>query len=469
MSEAPAVRRMAVPLLIAVSIGNFLVAFDASAINVAVPQIINELGGTTTDLQWILDGYTIPLCAFLFLSGVLGDRYGAFRVYRWATVAFLASSIGCALAWSTPVLVGMRLMQGAAASFMLPMTLAIIAASEPDPNRRARAVGVWGVVGGCAIALGPLIGGALSEVLTWRSIFWLNLPVCAAALLVIRKHHSTPGNASRKISALSQGLLLCFLFSVAWVLISMAHGQLSTLWLVLAWVFVALVAAALVITDRRAQTPMIPEQLWQDRSFLRLTSAGAIYQFCSYGSLLVFTLWASSYQQSGPLSAGMLVLPCSVAWLCGNLTVWASRPGWRLRIIAAGTVTGFLGALASIISSGESSVVLMVGMILVGFASGLLASTLSAQAMHVAPGEVSGAASGMFNTSRQFGMVVAVATIGGIGFETGLLPQFSIVIVGFAVILALVFYPGKTRRTRPLENHGAANRPQAEVTIRTSH
>lgn len=460
MTTAPAAQRLAVPLLIAVSIGNFLVAFDASAINVAVPQIIDELGGSTTDLQWILDGYTIPLCAFLFLSGVLGDRFGAFRVYRWALLAFLTSSIGCALAWSTPVLIGMRLMQGAAASFMLPMTLAIIAAAEPDRNRRARAVGVWGVVGGCAIALGPLLGGILSETLTWRSIFWLNLPVCAVALLVIRKKHSVPGDASRRISILSQALFLGFLFSMAWALISMAHGQESTGALVLRWALVGALGAGLIVADRRAPTPMIPEQLWQDRSFLRLTSAGAIYQFCSYGSLLVFTLWASTFQTDSALGAGILVLPCSIAWLCGNLTVWASRPAWRVRIIAIGTLTGGAGAVAAVISGGQPSPILVAGMVLVGFASGLLASTLSAQAMHVAPGEVSGAASGMFNTSRQFGMVVAIATVGGIGFESGLLPQFGIVTIGFVLIFLLVFYAAKRGRkgtpqeTRVLEKPG---------------
>lgn len=190
---------LTVIILIAVSIGNFLVAFDASAINVASTQIIAELNGSHAALQWVLDGYTIPLCAFLFLSGALGDKWGPYRVYKLSTTLFLLSSIGCALASTISGLILWRFLQGAAASFMLPMTLSIIADAEPDLSKRARAVGVWGVVGGCAIALGPLLGGYLSHTWSWRAVFWINLPICIFALMGII-NSSDHREISKKIS-----------------------------------------------------------------------------------------------------------------------------------------------------------------------------------------------------------------------------------------------------------------------------
>lgn len=429
-------RSLSVPALIAVAVGNFLVGFDASAVNVVVTPMVQDFGGSHAALQWVLDGYTIPLCAFLFLSGALGDRFGSFRVYKLATALFLASSIACAVAPGLGWLIAARLVQGAAASFMLPMTLSIIAESESDATRRARAIGLWGVVGGVSIAAGPVLGGLMGLVWSWRAVFWLNLPICAAALLMLARHRSPANPQARRIPMLSQGLLLVFLFAVAWAMISTAHGGSASLVLGVAWGLAVAAAVGLVLADRKAQTPMVPEVLWRDRAFMRLVSSGAVYQFCSYGGLLVLTLWASEAWDGSAMQAGVRVLPCSVAWLCGNITVWLTRPQWRRGVIAFGTAVGAAGAFCTVLA-GTHGWPLVVGMMAAGLASGLLASSLSVEAMSKAPEKAAGSASGLFNTSRQFGMVVAIATIGGMSVDPTIAIQFMVIGVGYLLIASL--------------------------------
>lgn len=424
--------------LIAVSIGNFLVAFDASAINVASAKIISDLGGTHATLQWVLDGYTIPLCAFLFLSGALGDKWGPYRVYKISTTVFLASSIGCALASSLESLIVWRVVQGASASFMLPMTLSIIADSEPDLGKRARAVGVWGVIGGCAIALGPLLGGYLTYTWSWRMVFWINLPVCVIALLIIRGFSVPAASGGRKIPWVTQVLFLLSLFVFAWVMISAAHAQITGQLLLMSVVCVVVLLLTLLISNKRSKHPLFPTELWNHTRFIMLVIAGAIYQFCSYGALLVFTLWATLAQEVDILSAGILVMPCSVAWLAGNLSAWIINPSWRKTVIHAGIFSGVVGAICVILSNGQHGLLMNFGMVFAGYASGLLASSLSAQAMVFAPEKSSGSASGMFNTSRQLGMVIAIATIAGFSVKPSITPQFCIILAGYITIFWLV-------------------------------
>ena len=151
----------------------------------------------------------------------------------------------------------------------------------------------------------------------------------------------------------------------------------------------------------------------------------------------MFTLWASIARDGSALDASVLVLPCSVAWLCGNLTVWLARPQCRRTVITLGAVLGVGGAVCTLLSN-DSGWLLTAGMVLAGLASGLLASSLSAEAMSKAPDKAAGSASGLFNTSRQFGMVVAIATIGGMAVEPSIAAQFAVVGVGYLIIAFLV-------------------------------
>ena len=179
--------------LLAVSLGYFMVILDATAVNLALPALRQDLGGGITGLQWVVDGYTLAFAALLLSSGVAGDRFGPRRVFLTGLVLFTAASAGCALAPAIGVLVLIRLIQGAAAALLVPSSLALLQASYPDRAGRARAVGLWGGIGGLAAASGPVLGGALTAAASWRLVFAINIPVGPARLVA----HPPPGRLAR--------------------------------------------------------------------------------------------------------------------------------------------------------------------------------------------------------------------------------------------------------------------------------
>jgi DHA2 family methylenomycin A resistance protein-like MFS transporter len=178
-----------VPLL-AVSLGYFMVILDATAVNLALPALRQDLGGGITGLQWVVGGYTLAFAALLLSSGVAGDRFGPRRVFLTGLVLFTVASAGCALTPAIGVLVLIRLIQGPAAALLVPSSLALLQASYP--GQAARAVGVWGGTGGLAAASGPVLGGALTTAASWRLVFAINIPVSLLAWWLTRRRIASP-------------------------------------------------------------------------------------------------------------------------------------------------------------------------------------------------------------------------------------------------------------------------------------
>jgi DHA2 family methylenomycin A resistance protein-like MFS transporter len=431
-----AVTRLTLAGVIAVSTGNFFVAFDASAVNVALPSIRASLGASSAGQQWFLDSYTIPLCVFLLAAGVVGDRWGVGRVYRWSLATFGVASLLCALAQTSGQLITTRALQGASASFMLPMTLSIIAKGIPDLRRRARTIGAWGVVGGFGIAFAPILGGLIAHYLGWRWLFAVNVPVCVAALLLIRRFHDAPSFAGRRFGPLGQALFCLALTCLSGALIEIGHRPAgSPVVLALGGGFV-LSLIALIVSQRFSAAPMLPPALFAHRPFLFVVLSGGFYQLASYGSLLVLALYLQLKEGYSADIAGYAMLPCCVAWLSGNVLAARVPPSARRRVIVAATVLGALGgALVATTSLSGSTPLTMAVTVPVGIASGLLASSLSAEAMHLCPPEISGTASGLLNTSRQTGMAIAIAVLGGLGYTHQLLIPMSVIAVGFTAVL----------------------------------
>lgn len=427
--------RLSLTGVLAVSTGNFFVTFDASAVNVALPSIRSSLGASSAAQQWFLDSYTIPLCVFLLAAGVVGDRWGVGRVYRWSLAAFGVASLLCALAQTSAQLVTARAIQGAAASFMLPMTLSIITKGIPDLDRRARTIGGWGVVGGFGIAFAPIVGGLIANYLGWRWLFAVNVPVCAAALLLILRFDDAPSHSGRRFRPSGQILFCLTLTCLTAALIEMdRRSPGSPLVLGLAGGFVVSLAA-LAASQRLSAVPMLPRALFTHRPFLFVVLSGGFYQLASYGSLLVLALYLQAEQGYSPEVAGYALLPCCVAWLAGNALAVKVTPVVRRRVIVAATVLGAGGGAAVAMTSlAGSSPLTLAATIPIGLASGLLASSLSAEAMHLCPPEISGTASGLLNTSRQTGMAIAIAVLGGLGYAHQLLVPMSIIAGAFAAV-----------------------------------
>jgi MFS family permease len=168
-----------------------MVTLDAVIVNVALPSMRHDLGGGTTGLQWVVDGYTLLFAALLLSSGAVSDRFGARRAFGAGLVVFIAASAACGLAPNLAVLVAARLVQGLAAVMMMPSSMALVRHAHPDPTRRARAVAVWAMGGAAASSCGPVLGGLLT-VVSWRLIFLINLPVGAAALVLLARTGHSP-------------------------------------------------------------------------------------------------------------------------------------------------------------------------------------------------------------------------------------------------------------------------------------
>ncbi|QKV73654.1 MFS transporter [Amycolatopsis sp. Hca4] len=436
MNSGTTATRLTLGGVIAVSTGNFFVAFDASAVNVALPSIRASLGASESVQQWFLDSYTIPLCVFLLAAGVVGDRWGVGRVYRWSLATFGVASLLCALAQTGEQLIVTRALQGASASFMLPMTLSIIAKGIPDLRRRARTIGAWGVVGGFGIAFAPIIGGLIAHYAGWRWLFAVNVPVCVAALLMIRRFHDAPSLAGRRFGPVGQALFCLTLTCLAGALIEIGHRSPGApIVLALGGGFVVSLVA-LVVSQRFSSAPMLPRALFTHRPFLFVVLSGGFYQLASYGSLLVLALYLQVKEGYSADIAGYAMLPCCVAWLSGNVLAMRVPPSARRRVIVAATVLGATGGLlVATTSLAASTPLTMAVTIPIGIASGLLASSLSAEAMHLCPPEISGTASGLLNTSRQTGMAIAIAVLGGLGYAHQLLVPMTIIAGGFAVVL----------------------------------
>ena len=190
--QAPS--RLALP---AICLGYFMVILDATAVSLSLPALGRDVGGGVGALQWVVDGYTLTFAALLLMAGSLGDRYGARRVFCAGLGLFVVASAACGLAPGVVTLVVARLVQGAAAAVLVPCSLALVRAAYDDPRARARAVGVWGGVAGIAAASGPVIGGVLTQAVSWRLVFFVNVPIGLAALLTARRHVPPAGGHGR--------------------------------------------------------------------------------------------------------------------------------------------------------------------------------------------------------------------------------------------------------------------------------
>ena len=197
-----------------------IVSMDATAVNVALPSIRSDLHTTVATLQWTVDGYTLAIASFLLLGGATADRIGRRRVFQVGLVVFGLASLLCSLAPDVHVLVAARILQGLGGSMLNPVAMSIITNTFPDPRQRARAVGVWGAVVGVSMAFGPLVGGLLTEHLSWRAIFWINVPIAAAAVVLTQLFVPESRAAHpRRIDAVGQTLAIVLLSCLVYALI----------------------------------------------------------------------------------------------------------------------------------------------------------------------------------------------------------------------------------------------------------
>ncbi|WP_433188546.1 MFS transporter [Actinoallomurus sp. CA-150999] len=410
-------RAGALPLL-AICLGYFMVIIDATAVTLSLPALGRDLGGGMGVLQWVVDGYTLTFATLLLSAGALGDRVGPHRVFCAGLLLFTVASAACGIAPTAALLVAARVVQGAAAAILVPSSLALLQAANLDPAARARAVGVWGAVAGIAAASGPVFGGVLTDAVSWRVVFFVNVPIGLVALLLTIRHVVRPeGHGRRGIDPGAQVAAVAALGLLTFALIeARTRGWLSPAVLG-ALALAALSAAAFVAVERRSANPMLPLSLFRSRPFSGGNAVGLLINLGFYGQLFVVSLFFQDVRRMSPTTAGLALLPegilVSVAsFLSGRLS---GRSGTRPTMLI-GLCTGAAGLLALMaVGPRTPYLLIMLGLMAVGFGMAFTMPAATTTVVEAAPPERAGVASGAVNAARQVGSTVGVALLGTLG------------------------------------------------------
>ena len=286
----------------------FMVSLDNLVVTTAIPVIRRDLHATISQLEWTVNAYTLTFAALLLTGAALGDRFGRRRLFAGGLLLFTAASAAAALSTTANQLDIARALQGVGAAIVTPLTLTILSAAVPR-NRRGLALGIWGGVGGLAIAIGPLVGGAIVNGVSWHWIFWLNVPIglVLAPLALSRLEESRGADSSLDLPGL--GLVSAGLLGIVWGLVrGNAHGWTST-GVVLPIVAGAALVAAFVAWERRATSPMLPMQFFRNRTFALTNIASLLMFFGMFGSIFLLAQFFQTVQHYSPLQSGLRILP----------------------------------------------------------------------------------------------------------------------------------------------------------------
>ncbi|MFB7776750.1 MFS transporter [Streptomyces bauhiniae] len=413
MPELSHRRRMLVLSICCMSL--LIVSLDNTALNVALPSMQRELHATTSGLQWTIDAYTLVLASLLMLAGSTADRIGRKRVFMAGLVIFTAGSLLCSLAPNLELLVVFRMVQAVGGSMLNPVAMSIITNTFTDPRERARAIGAWGAVVGISMAAGPLAGGLLVESVGWRSIFWVNLPVgLAALLLTLRFVPESRAPRPRRPDPVGQVLVIALFGSLTYAIIEAPDAGLARV-LPFAAVAVAALLALLVYEPRRAE-PLIDLRFFHSAPFSGATGI-AVSAFAALGGFLFLsTLYLQNVRGLDALHAGLWMLPMAVpTLLCAPLSgrLVGSR-GPRLSLLIAGAAMTLSGLLFALFEAETSDVTLFLGYVLFGVGFGFVNAPITNTAVSGMPRAQAGVAAAVASTSRQLGQTLGVAVIGAV-------------------------------------------------------
>src|SRR3954449_999659 len=408
--------------LLAVTTATFMLLLDITVVNVALPSIRDDLGASFTDLQWVIDAYALTLAALVLTAGSLADRLGRRRVFAAGLAIFSFASLLCALSPDPTFLNLSRALQGVGGAIMFAVSLALLVQEFPAGRERGTAMGIYGASIGVAVAVGPLIGGALTDSLGWQSIFYLNVPIGIAAIAItyLKLRESRDPNAT-KIDWPGVGTFSGALFLLVLALVrGNDEGWGSTL-IVALFAGAAVLMVAFIVTEQRVSEPMLPLGLFKRPSFTGVQLAAFAVSASMFALFLYITLYLQNYLGLTPFQAGLRYLPITVVSFFAAPVAGAllSRVPARLLMSVALALAGTGLFLMSGIDAGDSWTTLLPGFIVAGIGVGLLNPVIADVALSVVPKERSGMAAGINDTFRQVGVAVGVAVWGAIFIGSG--------------------------------------------------
>ncbi len=441
------------------AIALFMVALDNLVVTTALPVIRADLGSSISDLEWMVNAYTLTFAVLLLTGAALGDRFGRRRVFVIGLVIFTVGSAAAALAPSSTALILARALQGVGGAIVTPLTLTILSAGV-SAERRPLALGAWGGIGGLAIAIGPVVGGAIAQGVNWHWIFWLNVPVgIVAAILAYFRLEETTGPEGRLdiggLALASAGLL-----GVVWAVI---HGN-ERGWFDLQIIAGLGIGGALLLGfvawELRTRSPMLPPHLFRNIGFTAANTASLLMYFGMFGSVFLLSQFFQVVQGMNPFEAGLRVLPWTampifVAPIAGVLS---GRIGARPIVVSGLALMSFgLAWLAAIAAPGADYSAFVVPFIVSGTGMGMFFAPIANVVLSAVRPEEEGKASGANNAIREVGGVFGVAVLAAVFTARGsyLSPQLYVdglvpaVWLGAAVVavaaVSALFIPSRVR------------------------
>lgn len=412
--------------LVITSVAGFMAALDNLVVTTALPAIREDLGGGLHDLEWTVSAYTLTFAVLLMFGAALGDRFGRRKLFQIGLTIFTGASAAAALAPGIDSLIAARAVQGVGAAIMMPLTLTLLTAAVPAA-KRGMAYGIWGAVNGLAVASGPLIGGSLTEHISWQWIFWLNVPLGVALLPLARLRLAESYGTGAALDIPGTLLASGGLFGIVYGLVrGPADGWTDNLVLTSLFAGAALLAG-FVLYSTRAKNPMLPMRLFRSRAFAGINAASLLMFLGMFGSIFLLSQYMQGVLGYSPTEAGLRMLPWTgmpmlVAPIAGILS---DRIGGR-PVVATGLFfqAAGLAYLASVITVDASYSIQLPGLIISGIGMGLFFAPASNLVMSSVRGSEQGIASGANNALREVGGALGIAIMGSIfaaqgGYETG--------------------------------------------------
>ena len=408
------------------SVALFMTTLDNLVVTTALPVIHRDLHATLSGLEWTVNAYTLTFAVFLITGAALGDRFGRRRMFVIGLAIFTAGSAAAALAPSIEVLIAARAIQGFGGAIVTPLTLTILSAAVPA-ERRGLALGAWGGISGLAVAIGPLVGGAVVEGISWQWIFWLNVPIGLALIPLARLRLQESRGPNDALDLPGVGLASAGLFGIVWGLVRGNQVGWGSPEIVGALVLGSAVLALFVLWELRAKEPMLPLRFFRNRTFTAANVASLLMFFGMFGSIFLLAQFFQTVQGYSPLQAGLRILPWTampifVAPIAGALS---DRIGGRpLMVTGLGLQAAGLAWIAAVSTPTVAYSALVVPFILSGVGMALYFAPVANVVLSSVRPEEEGQASGANNAIRELGGVFGVAVLASVfahygGYRTG--------------------------------------------------
>ncbi|HWE90795.1 MAG TPA: MFS transporter [Pseudonocardiaceae bacterium] len=428
-----------------------IVGLDNTIVNVALPSIQRDLGASVSSLQWTIDAYTLVLASLLMLSGSTADRLGRRRTFQTGLVLFTLGSLLCSLAPGVGALVAFRAIQAIGGSMLNPVAMSIITNTFTDARERARAIGVWGGVVGISMSLGPIVGGALVGTVGWRSIFWINIPIGIAALVLTALFvPESRAPRPRRLDPVGQATMIVLLAALTYGIIEGPRAGWGSAVIVGSFALAAVALVALVWYEPRRADPLLDTRFFSSAPFTGATVI-AISAFAALGGFLFLnTLYLQDVLHFSALRAGVYTVPMAamtlvLAPLSGRIV---GNTGARVPLLIGGAGIAASALMLTTLADNTSTAWLVGAYLLFGIGFGMVNAPITNTAVSGMPRAQAGVAAAVASTSRQVGQSLGVAVIPAVvtgGIVGALAPSFAAashvgwwIIVGCGVVVFAV-------------------------------